>query len=224
MQRDVLVTGGTGYIGSRLISTLAARGHRVRALARPGAVSRVPTGAHTLIGDALDASSVAGALREGDTLVHLIGTPHPNPSKAKDFVRIDLASVQASVDAARRKAIAQYVYVSVAQPAPVMKAYVAARAEAETLIRNAQLTASVLRPWYVLGPGHRWPLLLTPLYALAALIPSTRANARRMGLVTLAQMVAALTHAVENPPAAGTVRVIEVPEMRALELSSSRAS
>ena len=129
-------------------------------------------------------------------------------------MRIDLASARASVDAARRKGVAHYVYVSVAQPAPVMKAYVAARAEAEALIQNAKLTATVLRPWYVLGPGHRWPLLLTPVYALAALVPALRDGARRMGLITLTQMVAALAHAVENPPAAGTLRVVEVPEMR----------
>jgi uncharacterized protein YbjT (DUF2867 family) len=214
-KRDVFVTGGTGYIGSRLISTLIARGHRVRALSRPGAGSRVPAGAEVVIGDALDASSVASALRREDTLVHLVGTPHPNPSKAQDFVRVDLASVRASVDAACSKRVGHYVYVSVAQPAPVMKAYVAVRAAGEALLRNAELTATVLRPWYVLGRGHWWPVMLTPVYALAALVPSLRDEARRMGLVTLRQMVAALAHAVENPPAAGTFRVVEVPAIRA---------
>ena len=44
-QLDVFVTGGTGYVGSRLISTLLARGHRVRALAHQPSVGRVPDGA-----------------------------------------------------------------------------------------------------------------------------------------------------------------------------------
>jgi len=39
--RDVFVTGGTGYIGTRLIPALLARGHRVRALARSRPVDRV---------------------------------------------------------------------------------------------------------------------------------------------------------------------------------------
>jgi len=83
----ILVTGGTGYIGTRLASALAARGHSVRALARSESSGRIPAGATAVIGDALDAGSIAVAIGAGDTLVHLVGTPHPNPSKAEEFVR-----------------------------------------------------------------------------------------------------------------------------------------
>ena len=96
---DVFVTGGTGYIGRALIPPLLARGHRVRALTRAASTARVPTGATAVIGDALDASSFAGALDSATTLVHLVGTPHPNPAKASAFERVDLASIQASVEA-----------------------------------------------------------------------------------------------------------------------------
>ena len=91
------------------------------------------------------------------------------------------------------------MYVSVAHPAPVMKAYWRARQESEKLIAQSGLHATVLRPWYVLGPGHRWPVVLLPLYWAASLIPLTRDGARRLGLVTLRQMVTALTYAVEHP-------------------------
>jgi uncharacterized protein YbjT (DUF2867 family) len=160
---DVFVTGGTGYMGSRLISILLVRGHRVRVLARQTSLGRVPDGATPVVGDALDAESVAAALRSGDTVVHLVGTPHPNPSKAKQFEQIGLVSIRAAVAAAKRVGIAQLVYVSVAQPAPIMRAYLAVRAAEERLIKDAGLTATVLRPWYVLGLGHRWSLLLVPL-------------------------------------------------------------
>ena len=36
------------------------------------------------------------------------------------------------------------------------------------------MTATIVRPWYVLGPGHRWPLALVPLYRLAERFPSSR--------------------------------------------------
>ena len=66
------------------------------------------------------------------------------------------------------------MYLSVAQPAPMMKAYIAVRAECEAEILTAGLNATILRPWYVLGPGHRWPYVLIPLYRVLEMIPSTR--------------------------------------------------
>lgn len=212
--RDVFVTGGTGYIGQRLVPALLARGHRVRVLARAASIGRVPSGASPVVGDALDAESFASALRPVDTVVHLVGIPHPSPAKAKEFVRVDLTSVRASVDAARRADVSHFVYVSVAQPAPVMQAYQAARAAGEKAMADAALTATILRPWYVLGPGHRWPLALVPLYAVARLVPSWRATALRLGLVTVRQMVNALVRSVEDPPPAGTRRVVDVPAIR----------
>jgi uncharacterized protein YbjT (DUF2867 family) len=200
-------------MGQRLIPALLARGHPVRALTRAASASRVPAGATPVIGDALAAESFAHALRPDDTLVHLVGTPHPGPAKAAEFQRVDLASILASVSAARQARVRHLVYVSVAQPAPVMQAYVAVRAAGEAAIRDAGLRATVLRPWYVLGSGHRWPVLLLPVYAAAGLVPSLRDGAQRLGLVTLRQMVTALVAAVENPPENG-VRVVDVPGIR----------
>ena len=177
-------------------------------------MNRVPTGATSISGDPLDAATFEHCLRRDATLVHLVGTRHPGPSKANEFERIDLVSIKASVDAARRAGIAQLVYVSVAQPAPVMRAYVAARAAGEAAISRAKLTATILRPWYVIGPGHRWPILLKPLYWIWELLPPTRDTARRLGLLTLEQMVAALVRAIEEPPPIGTIRIVDVPAIR----------
>jgi nucleoside-diphosphate-sugar epimerase len=216
---DVFVAGGTGYLGRAMIGALLNRRHAVRALTRPTSLDRVPAAATPVVGDALDSATFADALFPATTLVHLVGTPHPGPSKAAEFERVDLASIRSSVDAARCAQIAHLVYVSVAQPAPVMRAYVAARAKGEASIVEARLTATMLRPWYVLGPGHRWPIALKPIYWVAEQLPATREAARRMGLVTLAQMVAALVQAVEHPPATGTVRIVDVPGIRAARLS-----
>jgi uncharacterized protein YbjT (DUF2867 family) len=214
-----LVTGGTGYIGRRLVAALVARGHGVRVLVRSESAGCIPDTVVPVIGNALDARSIAAALDADDTLVHLVGTPHPNPAKAEEFQRVDLASIRASVAAAKRAGLPHLVYVSVAHPAPAMHAYVAARVAAEAAIAQAGLTATVLRPWYVLGPGHWWPVALLPLYTLGEILPWTRDSARRLGLVSLAQMINALVQAVESPPATGTQRIVEVPEIRRARLA-----
>ena len=210
--RHVFVTGGTGYLGRRVIPELLRRGHRVRALVRPGSERRLPEGAAAAVGNALEAGSFAARVPPADTFLQLVGVPHPSPAKAAQFRTVDLASALAGVEAAAQSGVAHFVYVSVAHPAPMMKPYWQARAEAEAFLATKKLNATILRPWYVLGPGHRWPYLLVPGYWIAERLPPTRESARRLGLVTLAQMAAAIVTAIENP-VVGT-RIVEVPEIR----------
>ena len=199
-------------MGQPLIPALLARGHEVRALVRPGSEKRLPSGCGGVLGNALDASSFASQVAPADTFVHLVGVSHPAPWKEEQFRQVDLGSVKASVSAAQTAGIHHFVYLSVAQPAPVMRSYVAVRAECEALITAAGLPATFVRPWYVLGPGHRWPYLLLPLYALAERFSGTRSTALRLGLVTLRQMIATLVQAVENPPEG--IRILGVEEIR----------
>ena len=154
----VFVTGGTGYVGRPLVEMLVARKHTVLALARAGSEQKVSAGANAVVGDALDAASFAHAIPRDATIVHLVGTPHPNPAKAAEFERVDLASIQATANAAFAAGAAHIVYVSVARPAPVMRSYIAARERGEAAVVATGLPATFLRPWYVLGPGHYWPV------------------------------------------------------------------
>jgi uncharacterized protein YbjT (DUF2867 family) len=220
MDLDVFVTGGTGYLGRPLIRTLLRRGYRVQALVRRGSERKLPDAATAIIGDALDATTFTPAIPLAATVVHLVGTPHPNPSKAAEFERVDLASIRATVAAARRAGARHLIYVSVAHPAPIMRAYIAVRQEGEALVRGSGIAATILRPWYVLGPGHRWPYVLMPMYAVLRAIPWTREPADRLGLVTRDAMIAALAGAVDTPPHA-PVRIMDVPAIRAAGLSAT---
>lgn len=210
--RTVFVTGSTGFMGRALIAQLVSRGHNVRALVRAGSEKKAPAGCEIVGGDPLKASTFLDRVAGCDTFVQLLGVTHPNPRKVAEFRDIDLGSALASLEAARKAQVAQFVYVSVAQPAPIMQFYIQVRAEAEAAIRASGLNATFIRPWYVLGPGRRWPLILIPMYWLFGKIPATRASARRLGLVTREQMIAALVRAVENPPSG--IRIVEVPEIR----------
>ncbi|MFL6415988.1 MAG: SDR family oxidoreductase [Bryobacteraceae bacterium] len=212
MQRRLFVTGGTGYMGSALLPQLVKCGHEVRALVRPGSEARVGAGAEICIGDALDGDSYAQEVAGCDTFVHLIGVPHPSPAKAREFVDVDLRAAKEAVRVAGPAGVRHFVYLSVAQPAPVMKAYQGVRAKCECMLRSSGLNTTILRPWYVLGPGHRWPILLKPFYTAAELIPALRIGARRLGLVSLEQMVRTLVRAIEDPPTG--IKIFGVSEIR----------
>jgi nucleoside-diphosphate-sugar epimerase len=218
----VFITGGTGYVGRPLITQLLERGHEVQALVRPGSERKLPSGCQTIPGDALDSKSYASKIAPADTFMQLVGVAHPNPSKAAEFRSIDLASGRSAIEAAKGAGVQHFVYISVAHPAPMMKAYIEVRSHCEELIRQSGMNATILRPWYVLGPGHRWPYFLLPIYKLMELLPSAREGANRLGLVKLEQMVHALVHAVETP--AQGVRIVEVPQIRISEISSNVAT
>ena len=165
-----------------------------------------------MIGDALVPETFMNAVRPADTFVHLVGVAHPSPAKAAQFREIDLVSIQAAVKAASMAEVKHFIYLSVAQPAPVMKIFQEIRRQGEELIRATGMNATFVRPWYVLGPGHRWPLPLIPVFWLAEKLPPFRESAQRLGFVTIDQMISALVWAVNNPP--DGIRILGVPEIR----------
>lgn len=211
MKQKVFVTGGTGYIGRRLIERLMQHGFEVLALVRNGSEKKLPTGTTIIFGNALEANTFHNSIPNECTFIHLVGVAHPSPAKKQQFIDIDLASIKASVTAAKNKNIAQFIYLSVA-PNNIMKEYAAVRMEGEQLVRENFPNTTFVRPFYVLGPGHRWPLLLIPLFQMASLSKSGKEKVQRLGLVWIGQMINCLINVIEHP--ATGIRVIEVADIK----------
>jgi len=117
------------------------------------------------------------------------------------FKEIDLKSVKASVNAAAYAGVSHFIYISVSMSeTSLMKAYQDVRKEGEKYCLNKDLNSTFIRPWYVLGPGHWWPVLLLPLYGISEIVPSLRQKARSKALVTIHQLLRTLVKAVEQKP------------------------
>ncbi|MFN4253550.1 MAG: SDR family oxidoreductase [Saprospiraceae bacterium] len=216
---QIFITGGTGYIGSRLIRILMERGHEVVALVRPGSEGKLPPGCRTVVADPFEAGSFAEKIPTGSTFVQLLGVPHPSPRKRQQFYDIDLRSAQASAAAVRRAGAGHFVYISVSQtPTKIMADYQKVRALGEQAVRETGLPRTFLRPWYVVGPGHWWPVLFWPLFKFLEILPATRAKALDLGLVTLAEMLRALVFSIENPPT--SERALNVPNIKNISQSA----
>jgi len=134
----VFITGGSGYIGTPLIRSLSARGHSVRALVRPGSVHKLPTDCcEPIAGDALDPSSYAAQIQPAHTFVQLVGVSHPSPAKKAEFQGIDRVAGLGAIEAARQAGVQHFIYLSVAQPAPIMKTDIVVRAECEAALQKS---------------------------------------------------------------------------------------
>lgn len=108
----VLVTGATGYLGSRVASELVAAGHTVLALARPGREGRVPPGCRAVAGDVLEPASVRRAIAGCDALVHLAALVTMWARDARAFDRLNVEAVASTLRAAEEAGVARIVYTS----------------------------------------------------------------------------------------------------------------
>jgi len=196
----VVIAGSTGFIGRALVAALVARGVHVTSIMRPGTESRLPAGAECLTSDPLNRATFLDAIRGFDAFVQLIGVPSPNPSMAEEFRRIDGSAGREGARACTEAGIPHYVYLSIPPDVPIMKSYVAVRAEVEALIASLGLTATVVRPFYVLGPGRRWPYFVMPLLWIGSVIPGLSRHVRTMAFNTREQVVDTIVHAIEHPP------------------------
>lgn len=200
MNNNIFVTGGTGYIGKSLIAELCRINYKVTALARKGSESKLPEVSMIVTGNALEESLYSGFVEGSDTFIHLVGAKIPLTGMKDKFNSVDLVSIQEAVKSALKSDVKHFIYLSVAHPAPVMKEYINVRMKGEELLIQSGMKVTLIRPWYVLGPGHNWPYALIPFYKIFEMLPFTRDTAKRLGLVKLNQLINCIVYAVRNPP------------------------
>lgn len=144
------ITGGTGFVGGKLIELALAAGHGVRALARTPQRDRAGV---TWIAGALDSPHALATLAEGaDAIVHVAGVV--NARDRAGFAEGNIAGTQTMIAAAIAAGVRRFVHVSsLAARAPGLSDYGWSKAEAERLLERSPLDWTIVRPPAVYGPG-----------------------------------------------------------------------
>lgn len=210
----VFLTGATGLLGRSLLPRFLQAGHRVRALARtPGATPD----AEWIVGDLRNPSGYAAHLIDTDILVHAAAvTGKATPALHDQVNREGTATL---VEAATRAGVARIIFISsIAAGFRDIKRYPYALAKraAEQCVRRSPISATILRPTIIIGPGAG---VLEGLRRLAALpvIPvfgPGRVLVQPIGVDDTARYV---THAVTAPDLDGLTCTIGGPDRVTLE-------
>jgi nucleoside-diphosphate-sugar epimerase len=171
-ERTAFVTGGSGFIGGRLIRRLVRDGWSVRALARSDSSARAvgAAGAAPVRGDLDDAGAMRAGCEGSDVFFHAAAFVGEWGSRA-DFERGNVQGTRNALEAARAGGVRRFVHVGteaavlageplvdVDETAPLRPdskaAYCSTKAQAEQLVRDATgIETVVVRPRLVWGPG-----------------------------------------------------------------------
>jgi nucleoside-diphosphate-sugar epimerase len=146
------ITGGTGFVGSRLIELAREAGHGIRALARR---PQPPRDGVTWIEGALDRPDSLAELADGaEAMIHVAGVI--NAPDAAGFEAANVAGTAAVLAASEWAGVRRFVHVSsLAAREPGLSQYGASKARSEALVEASPLSCAIVRPPAVYGPGDR---------------------------------------------------------------------
>ncbi|MFB6269129.1 MAG: complex I NDUFA9 subunit family protein [Halobacterium sp.] len=153
---DVLVTGGTGFIGTHLCRELDERGHDVTALSRHPEGNDLPESVDTVVGDVTAYDSVRDAIEGHDAVVNLVAlSPLFQPKQGDErHVEVHLGGTENVVEAAEEAGVEYMLQLSALGADPEgSTAYIRSKGKAEDVVRNSELAYTIVRPSVVFGDG-----------------------------------------------------------------------
>lgn len=208
----VLVAGASGYVGSRLVPELLARGHEVVATHTRDQRPAFPWAAGVpevtwRRADALDVRQLVRALRECDAAVYLV-----HGLKEMDFATTDREAAENMRDAVDHLGVPRLVYLSGIIPRvhpDDLSEHLSSRLEVEEILATSHAATLALRAAVVVGSGSTSFEVIRQLserMPLVTPVPGTM-RSTRVQPVAVADAVYYLAEAVEHPEVTGHLDV-----------------
>jgi uncharacterized protein YbjT (DUF2867 family) len=200
----ILLTGGTGFIGSRIVRALRVEDRAVRALVRDHAdADRLQAlGCETVFGDMTDATSLRAAVEGCDTVIHLVAILQGKPS---EFDRVMTQGTRDLVAAAQEAGVRRFVLMSALgfdDQTKDLVPYYRAKWQMEQDVKASGLEHVIFRPSFVFGPGAGALEQFKKIAKLAPVTPIVGPGTQRIQPIWVDDVAAYYAAAVDKPEAA----------------------
>jgi uncharacterized protein YbjT (DUF2867 family) len=153
----ILVSGGTGLVGSAIVAELLKRGEAVSVLSRDGGKVRRKYGqsVEPLVADVRDPAGLASAMQGAEVVINAVQFPNypiEVPRRGLTFEEVDYKGTVRQVDAAREAGVKRFIYMSGAGAAPnAEKHWFRFKWMAEQHLVGSGLEWVIIRPTWVFG-------------------------------------------------------------------------
>ncbi len=159
---NIILTGGTGFVGSNLGRKLIENGHEVKYIVRPGSEKKIQPPGKSIVISADPGGSLDHIRVKADVLINAIGIIREFPRKGITFNKIHLDITRNLVKFARANGIYRFIQISALGVGPDRATgYLQSKYDAEEYIRDSDRQWTILRPSMIFGPGDH----ITGLFA-----------------------------------------------------------
>ncbi len=171
----VLVAGGTGFLGFRVVRALLDEGAQVTVLLRPDQEEKLGAlrpSVQVVHGDVWNPASLRGRGRGHGVIIHLIGGMKQNPARGQTFRHLNFVSARNVAQVAVNDGVPHFVLLSAAASAGIPSGYLEAKREAERYVQKCGVAWTIIHapPLYAPdAPRSPLGLLLSFLGALPLL-------------------------------------------------------
>ena len=195
----ILVTGGTGFVGTHLIRRLRAENIPVRVVVRnPGKAGLlIDLGAEIVAGDVSDKRSLESAARGADRVVHLVGIIQEGPGVIFQEVHVD--GTRNVIEAAKSAGVRHFFYQSALGTRPGAKStYHRTKWQAEEAVCASGIPFTILRPSLIYGPGDQFTIRLSEMIRIAPVIPVIGSGESKVQPIFIDDVVSCILKAVTS--------------------------
>jgi uncharacterized protein YbjT (DUF2867 family) len=199
---NVLVTGGTGFVGREITCQLGVAGHAVRLLARHPNTRVLTQGTTISTGNILDPASLADACAGMDAVIHLVGII--SEAGAQTFENVHTRGTENVVRAAQAAGVKRYIQMSALGTRPAARArYHQSKWRAEEIVRSSGLDWTLFRPSIIYGPGDGFVNLFAKIIRRSPIVPVIGNGKTKFQPVPVSMVAGAFVKSLSESAAAG---------------------
>lgn len=231
---QIVILGGTGFVGRHLVARLVGEGHRVTVLSRNRSQNRdllVLPDVAVVDSDVYDEDTLVNRFIGADAVINLVGVLNERGRSGAGFRRAHVELTATVIAACKRAGVHRLLQMSALNAGRGKSHYLRTRGEAEALVKASGLGWTLFQPSVIFGPGDGLFERFAALLRLAPVLPLACADAK-FAPVYVGDVTAAFAHCLRDPMTVGqtyelygpdTLTLAQIVRYTARQMGATRA-